>query len=155
EYRYGGGVAGNVGAKAITKIVGVANVTASNPLPAKGGAPGEVIADGIERGPGEVRRHDRAGTESEFQRLALGTPGAAVGRAECMPLFDPTTKIQDAAGVVTIVVWPREDLKNPNAPMSDRTLLGQVCQWLDARRLVTTELYVIPPTYRKIAVAVG
>ena len=27
--------------------------------------------------------------------------------------------------------------------------------WLDARRLVTTELYVIPPTYRKVAVAVG
>src|SRR4029077_17690606 len=70
-------------------------------------------------------------------------------------LFDPRTKITDAAGVVTVVVWPREDLKHPNAPTPDRTLLSQVCQWLDARRLVTTELYVIPPTYKKIAVAVG
>ena len=39
--------------------------------------------------------------------------------------------------------------------MASRTLLREVCEWLDARRLVTTELYVIPPTYRKIAVAVG
>jgi hypothetical protein len=34
-------------------------------------------------------------------------------------------------------------------------LLRQVCAWLDARRLVTTELHVIKPTYRKIAVSVG
>src|SRR5439155_20224225 len=36
-----------------------------------------------------------------------------------------------------------------------RNLLRDVCQWLDQRRLVTTELYAIPPTYRKVAVAVG
>ena len=39
--------------------------------------------------------------------------------------------------------------------MPDRTTLDLVCRRLDARRLVTTELYVIPPTYRKVAVAVG
>ena len=39
--------------------------------------------------------------------------------------------------------------------MPDRTLIADVCCWLDARRLVTTSLYVIPPTYHKIAVAVG
>jgi predicted phage baseplate assembly protein len=153
EYRYGG--AGNVGAKAINKILDVSNVTVSNPLPAVGGAPGKSIADGIERVPGEFRRHDRAVTQSDFQELALTTPGAKVGRAECMPLFEPRSKIQDAPGVVLVVVWPIADLKNPNAPMPDKTLIEQVCKWLDARRLVTTELYVIPPTYRKIAVAVG
>jgi predicted phage baseplate assembly protein len=124
-------------------------------MPAVGGAPGESIADGLERVPGEFRRHDRAVTQSDFQELALATPGAGVGRADCMPLFDPTTKDRNAAGVVSVVVWPREDLKNSNAPKPDRTLLAQVCAWLDARRLVTTELYIIPPTYRKIAVAVG
>jgi len=155
EYRYGGGAEGNVGAKAISQISGVPSVKCSNPLPAVGGAPGETIADGLERVPGEFRRHDRAVTSSDFQELALATPGAAVGRADCMPLFDPTTKDQNAAGVVSVVVWPREDLRNPNAPLPDRTLLSNVCQWLDARRLITTELYVIPPTYKKIAVAVG
>jgi hypothetical protein len=155
EYRYGGGASGNVAAKAIAKVIGVGNVTVSNPLPAAGGAPGESVADGLERVPAEFRRHDRAVTESDFQELALATPGAGVGRADCLALFDPRTKIDDAAGVVTVVVWPRDDVKHPNAPMPDRTLLSQVCRWLDARRLVTTELNVIPPTYRKVAVSVG
>jgi hypothetical protein len=34
-------------------------------------------------------------------------------------------------------------------------VLRAVCERLDARRLVTTEVYVIPPTYRRVAVAVG
>jgi hypothetical protein len=72
-----------------------------------------------------------------------------------LPLFHPPTRITDAAGVVSVVVWPREDAAHPNAPMPDRDLLRAVCAYLDARRLVTTELYVIPPTYRKVAVAVG
>jgi hypothetical protein len=162
EYQYGGGLQGNVAAKAISKVVDISGVKAANPLPAAGGADGETIAAALERVPGEFRRHDRAVTTSDFQELALATPGAAVGRAECMPLFDPTTKSLDpstgnpnAAGVISVVVWPAQDLKHPNAPMPDRTLLREVCAWLDARRLVTTELYVIPPTYKRIAIAVG
>jgi predicted phage baseplate assembly protein len=155
EYSYGGGTQGNVAAKAISKVANIGTLKASNPLPATGGAEGEAIAAALERVPGEFRRHDRAVTQSDFQELALATPGANVGRADCIPLFDPKTKSQDAAGVVSVVVWPAEDLKHPNAPTPDRTLLRQVCSWLDARRLVTTELYVIPPTYRQIAVAVG
>jgi hypothetical protein len=155
QYSYGGGVAGNVGAKAISQVIGIGAVKASNPLPALGGAAGEAIADALERIPGEFRRHDRAVTQSDFRELALATPGAGVGRAECMPLFDPKTKSQDAAGVVNVVVWPAQDLKHPNAPAPDRALLRQVCCWLDARRLVTTELYVTPPTYKRIAVSIG
>ena len=155
EYRYGGGPDGNVGAAAIAKVTNVGQVKASNPLPAKGGAPAESIADALDRIPGEFRRHDRAVTQGDFQELALATPGADIGRADCIALFDPRTKSVEAAGVISVVVWPREDLKNPNAPMPDRDLLRQVCKWLDARRLITTELYVIPPTYRKVAVATG
>jgi predicted phage baseplate assembly protein len=154
-YQWGGGAAGNVGAKAISKVNGFGQIKASNPLPAVGGAEGEAIAAAIERVPGEFRRHDRAVTAGDFQELALQTPGAAVGRAECMPLFDPRTRSQEAAGVVSVVVWPAQDQKHPNAPVPDRALLASVCAWLDARRLVTTELYVIPPTYRQIAVAIG
>jgi predicted phage baseplate assembly protein len=154
-YRYGGGVEGNVGAKAITKVTKQTELSAANPLPARGGAPVEPIADALERIPGEFRRHDRAVTHSDFEELALATPGAGVARADCIPLFHPPTKSLQAAGVVSVVVWPREDRKHPTAPMPDRTLLREVCCWLDARRLITTELYVIPPTYRRVAVAVG
>jgi hypothetical protein len=167
QYSYGGGAEGNVGAKAISKIDGVSQVKASNPLPARGGGPAESVAEALERVPGELRRHDRAVTAGDFQELALATPGANVGRADCLPLFRPPKNLgavaapdlnhphDEAAGVVSVVVWPRDDRKRPNAPMADRTLLREVCSWLDTRRLVTTELYVIPPTYRKIAVAVG
>ncbi|HEX3131865.1 MAG TPA: putative baseplate assembly protein [Thermoanaerobaculia bacterium] len=154
-YRYGGGAEGNVAAKGISKLATFASVKAANPLPAWGGADAEPIAEALARIPGELRRRDRAVTAGDFRELALMTPGAGVGRAECLPVFHPHTRNPRAAGVVSVVIWPREDSRHPTAPRPDRTLLRAVCRWLDSRRLVTTELYVIPPTYRKVAVAVG
>jgi hypothetical protein len=155
SYRYGGGRAGNVAAKAITKLPTVPAVKAANPLPAWGGADREELAAALERIPGELRRRDRAVTPGDFRELALATPGGAVGRAECLPRFHPPSRLAEAAGVVTVVVWPREDPVHPNAPLPDRRLLSSVCRFLDIRRLVTTELYVVPPTYRRVAVAAG
>lgn len=157
EYRYGGGSAGNVGAKAINKVetLGLGALKVSNPLPARGGDDAESVAAALERIPAELRRRDRAVTRGDFQELALATPGAEVGRAECLPRFDPRTGIIDAAGVVSVVIWPRHDVKRPDAPQPDRTTLRSVCAWLDKRRLVTTELYVIPPSYVKVAVSVA
>lgn len=154
SYRYGGGIAGNLPAKALSKV-SVADVTVTNPLPTRGGAESETVAAGLDRVPGELRRHDRAVTASDFRELALATPGVTLGRAECLPLFYPKAPDVEAAGVVSVVVWPHDDPKHPSAPVADRTTLSAVCAWLDARRLVTTELYVIPPTYHKVAVAVG
>ena len=95
KYRYGGGAEGNVGPKAITKLDGLSQVRSSNPLAARGGAPAESIADALERVPGELRRHDRAVTMGDFQELALATPGADVGRADCLPLFRPPKNLAD------------------------------------------------------------
>jgi hypothetical protein len=160
EYLYGGGLAGNVPAKAISKLaavpVGLAPaVKVSNPLRAHGGSAAEGVEEAVTRIPGELRRHDRAVTASDFQELALATPGADVGRAECLPRFHAPSRTPEWPGAVSVVVWPREDPQHPNAPLPDRNLLRAVCEWLDRRRLVTTELYVIPPAYRKVAVAVG
>jgi predicted phage baseplate assembly protein len=155
EYRYGGGAAGNVGPKAISKLVTAEAVKCANPLPARFGADAESLAAGLERIPGELRRHDRAVTRDDFSELARATPGAAVGRAESLPRFFPALPQLEAAGVVSVVVWPAADPLRPNAPLPDRDLLRAVCEYLDQRRLVTTELYVIPPTYRKVAVSVG
>jgi hypothetical protein len=156
RYLYGGGAEGNVPPKAINAAVGQAAIkTVFNPLRAGGGAPAEAIEAALERIPGELRRHDRAVTAGDFRELALATPGADVGRAECLPRFYPPTRATEAAGVVSVIVWPREDPQHPGAPLPSRALLRAVCSWLDARRLVTTELYVIPPSYRKVAVAVG
>lgn len=172
EYRFGGGAEGNVPPKAITKLVVPAPnevaiapdvlaklqahpPKATNPLRAFGGSAAETITAALDRIPGELRRRDRAVTMTDFQELALMTPGASVGRAECLPRFHAPSRTPDRAGVVSVVVWPLEDAGHPNAPLPDRNLLRTVCNWLDTRRLVTTELYVIPPTYRKVAVSVG
>ena len=154
-YRYGGGAAGNVAAGAISKLTGQPEVKVTNPLPAHGGADAEAVPEALQRIPGELRRRDRAVTPGDFAELARLTPGARVGRADCLPRFHPHTRNPAAAGVVSVVVWPREDAAHPNAPVPDRRLLRSVCAYLDQRRLVTTEVYVIPPLYRQVAVAVG
>ena len=152
SYRCGGGSAGNVAPGAISTIDGGAAVTVTNPFALAGGADAETIDHAMTRIPGELSNHDRAVTASDFAQLAAIQ---GVGRAECLPHFYPPTLDQQAAGVVTVIVWPSADPLHPGAPVPDRALLSAVCAQLDPRRLVTTELYVVPPTYHQIAVSVG
>jgi predicted phage baseplate assembly protein len=152
-YRYGGGQAGNVPAGTIRAITGVAGVAVSNPLPAQGGADAETVTGAADRIPAEVHRHDRAVTAEDFATLALSVPD--VKRAEALGQFFPEVPTRPAAGVVSVMIFPGEDASAPDAPSPDRALLRRVAGYLDTRRLITTELYVIPPDYRKIAVAAG
>ncbi|ODS25050.1 putative baseplate assembly protein [Candidatus Endobugula sertula] len=154
DYRYGGGVAGNVAAETISKLSPNQSVKLNNPLPAYGGAEAETIMEALDRIPAELRRRDRAVTDSDFKELALMTPGANISRAECLPRYHPHLPDNESAGVVSVIVWPQSDAENPEAPMPDLNQLRTVCAFLDARRLVTTELYVLPPTYRPVAVGV-
>jgi hypothetical protein len=71
-----------------------------------------------------------------------------------MPLFHAPSRSRKP-GNVSVVVWPARDAQHPNAPLPDARELAEVCAWLDRWRLVTTELYVIPPTYRRIAISVS
>lgn len=154
-YRHGGGVVGNVAAEAINKLQPNQPVKLSNPLVAYGGADAETVEQALERIPGELRRRHRAVTEGDFKELARLTPGANLSRAECLPRYHPQYPDEETPGVVSVVVFPVSDAQHPNAPMPDKNQLRRACQYLDARRLVTTELYVLPPKYRKVAVAVG
>ncbi|MGH3991058.1 MAG: putative baseplate assembly protein, partial [Pseudonocardiaceae bacterium] len=152
-YRYGGGLAGNVGAGTVTAFNGAGAVKVTNPLPAVGGADAVSLAEALDAVPAEVHRRDRAVTADDFRDLALQVTGVA--RAETLPLLHPDTPLVAAAGVVSVAVFPREDTRAPNAPVPDRGLLSRVAAHLDQRRLVTTELYVIPPTYREVLVSAG
>lgn len=154
-YRHGGGAAGNVSADSMTSAPGVPRVTVSNPLPMRGGADAESLPDAMARIPEEFHRHDRAVTASDFRELAESTPGAGVGRAEALSLFFPKRPDEHVPGAVSVIVWPRHDPKHPTAPVPDVTMLDAVCRHLDARRLITTEVHVIAPEYRGIAVSVG
>ncbi len=154
SWLYGGGTQGNVAAGSITEL-SAEGVEVDNPLAAWCGAAGETIAEALDRIPGELRRRDRCVAKRDFSELALQTPGTDLIRAETLARFHPPTRTPEAAGIVSVVVWPRRDPQHPSAPVPDSRTLRRVCEWLDTRRLVTTELYVIPPRYVKVAVSVG
>jgi predicted phage baseplate assembly protein len=151
-YSYGGGRAGLVRPNAIGTVLDGPAVQVANPLPTAGGEDAEPIDRALERIPGELTRRDRAVTADDFRVLAT-VPG--VGRAECLPLFHPQSRSFGNAGVVSVMVWPAEDPRHPDAPLADAALLRAVCRRLDQRRLVTTELYVIPATYHRVGVSAG
>jgi predicted phage baseplate assembly protein len=160
-YRHGGGAAGNVGAGRITRIergapaVLAANLKVSQPLPAEGGADAETVAEAGERLPRLLRHNDRAVGREDFTDLALETPCAGIGRAHCLPRHLPHQRLDGVPGVVTLIVIPAYDPLHPDEPEPDRDQLQRVCAWLEPRRLVTTELYITPPTYVRLSVAVS
>lgn len=153
SYRYGGGVRGNVAAGSITSIAGIGGVRVTNPLPAAGGGDGASLPDAIDAIPAEVHRRDRAVTPDDFRDLAQQVSG--VRRAEALALLHPDRPHDVSAGVVTVLVLPTDDLRNPAAPVPDLGLLRRTARYLDARRLVTTELYVVPPVYVQLLVSAG
>ena len=171
RYYVGGGAAGNVPARSIAKLGDTmpgptppeplrrpaqvaAALKCANPFPAYGGVDSESIDDALRRIPSELRRNGRAVARDDFASLAMQTPGLELGRTECLPLFHAPSRSR-RPGCVSVVVWPSRDPQHPQAPLPDAWELAQVCSWLDRWRLVTTELYVIPPTYRRIAIAVS
>ena len=152
-YRYGGGLAGNVPAASVTKLQGRAGIEVTNPLPAAGGADAADLQDALAEIPAEVHRRDRCVIADDFTELALRLP--EVGRAETLMLLHPDTPAVPAAGVVSVVVFPKVDLTSPQAPLPGLDLLRRVSAHLDVRRLATTELYVVPPTYVPVSVSLG
>ena len=65
-----------------------------------------------------------------------GTPTTAAGLADTV-----------AAGVVSVIVVPQETDPEPTPTPA---FLSAVCQYLDPYRLVTTEVYVVPPQYARL-----
>jgi predicted phage baseplate assembly protein len=150
-YRYGGGAVGNVGAGSLSElqsnIPGVAAVT--NRLPATGGTNEETVDHAKERAPQELKSKGRAVTAGDFEQLAREAPGARVARVKALPLVHPQFRDTQVPGVVTVIVVPESDHPTPTP---NETTVRAVCAYLNAHRLLTTELYVVPPTYRRVAI---
>lgn len=154
SYFYGGGAASNVPAGAVAQLEGVAGaLRVTNITPGSGGSDAETLDEGLTRIPAELRRRDRAVTSGDFRELALLTPGAGIGRAECLPRYNPHGRAWNQPGIVSVMVWPGQMPADGTAPVPSRNSLDQVCRQLSSRRLVTTELYVLPPEYVSIAIS--
>lgn len=151
QYRYGGGEIGNVGPHVITKVRGrIRNVkSVTNFRAAHNGSDSEPIEDVKLRAPHELRGRDRAMSAEDFRDLAMRTPGVNLHKAVAISrsAVDDTDNIVPKDGAVTLVVLPKSDHETPQ-PSNHQ--LRAVCQWLEPRRLVTTELHVTGPKYARI-----
>ncbi|MAS44934.1 MAG: putative baseplate assembly protein [Rhodobacteraceae bacterium] len=154
-YDHGGGPEGRVGIGAISRGELPSGVKVSNPAPTWGGAAGETVAQAEARIPGFLAHRDRLVTEPDFRAIAEATPGVDIGRVEILPLLHPDQPTDAAPGVVTVLVIPADDPRNPRAPKPDRLFLDAVVRHLCPRRLVTTELHVLGPDYVDVMVSVA
>lgn len=154
SYAYGGGAQGNLGIGAINKGA-PSGLKVTNPVPTWAGSAGETVAQAEKRIPGVLRHHERLVTASDYLDIARATPGVDLGRVEVLPLVLPEQPFQNSDGVVTLLVVPRRDTAQPEAPRPDRLFLETVCAYLEPRRLLTTELHVVGPQYVPIWISVG
>jgi uncharacterized phage protein gp47/JayE len=151
-YRAGGTSLGNVGALTITQLLTNAPSISSviNYDPATGGTNEETVANARLRASLALQSRNRAVTGDDFVYLATQAPGANVARAFALPLYHPDFPTGQVPGVVTVIVVPNSDAPNPTP---NQTTLKAVCAYLDGHRLLTSEVYVIGPVYRKVKIS--
>lgn len=159
DYAYGAGAAGNVAAGAITSSPALpAGVKVTNPVRTWGGAEAETVAEGEKQVARYLQHRDRVVTRDDFDTIVRRTPGIEVGRVDVIPAFSPElapSSPGDAAGAVTLMLVPLVSTAHPDAPEPDQPFLDAVCDYIDPRRLVTTEVFLRGPTYRGIWISVG
>ncbi|HQU84102.1 MAG TPA: baseplate J/gp47 family protein [Pyrinomonadaceae bacterium] len=159
SYDFGAGILGNVGIGAIDSSPTLpAGLKVTNPVRTWGGADSETVVDGEKQITRYLQHRERLVTISDFETIVLRTPGVLIGRVEIVPTFNPAfspNEPGDAPGAVTIMVIPRYDSKQPDAPVPDKIFLDTICRYVDERRLITTEIFIRGPVYKGIWISVG
>lgn len=150
-YSYGGGADGNVAAGAINAVLssvdGIDDSKVANLFAAYGGADEETLEEVTARAPSQIKSRCRAVTADDFEYLAMQV--ANIQRAYAMPLAHPSFPGIQVPGAVSVVVVPGGT--SPDPTPSDGTI-RTVCAYLSQRKLITTELFVVKPTYLEISV---
>ncbi len=151
SYSSGGGVRGNVEPYAINRVLGelAADVTVENRNAAVGGEEAETLEGALIRARKDLKTVYRAVTSADYELLAMNTPGLRVARAKAIPRFHPSQE-SEVPGIVTVIVVPHSQQDKPKPSTS---FLKSVYRHLDTQhRLLTTELFVIPPEYVEVSV---
>jgi len=151
SYSSGGGVRGNVEPYAINRVLGelAADVTVENRNAAEGGEEAETLEEALIRARKDLKTVYRAVTSADYELLAMNTPGLRVARAKAIPRFHPSQGDSEVPGIVTVIVVPHSQQANPKPSTS---FLKSVYRHMDTHRLLTTELFVIPPEYVEVTV---
>jgi len=142
-YQVGEGGRGNVPTAAINQLVKtlafVSEVT--NPYPAQGGCDMETVEEAKLRAPHMLKARNRAVTVDDFEWLAKEASNS-VARVKALP---STSR----EGEVTVIVAPRASSRGDltEKPVPTVELLKRVRAYLNQRRLVSTVVNVVRPSY--------
>jgi len=162
QYRYGGGVEGNVDPGALntlkTAIPYVDRV--ANRQPARSGLDAETLQAAMMRAPHLLRSRERAVTAEDYEFLARTALPTAVGRVKCIqPTPDDGGRVVPGQVYVLLVPYldyPERESYLTRADLTpDPEAVAQVYSYLDKRRLLTTRLVVSAPAYQWVAVVVA
>ncbi len=151
DYRYGGGIRGNVPQNAInTMNTSLAYISrASNLSRALGGRDQESLEELIARAQREINSMKRAVTAADFEQFALKS-NKSVARTRCI------TPELSGSGAVTLVIVPDvlDSLRygNLHALHVSDGLRANIRGYLDKYRLLTTALNIEEPKYYGIKV---
>lgn len=155
-YAIGGGEGGNLGSGRPWVRDGGAE-TATNPVPASGGADHEDLRASQQRAADDLALADRTVTVADAEQLALATPGVGLQRAHASlglhPGF-PCVPVPSALSVTVVPYAARGPVPTTwtRAPQPDTGALAATRAYLEARRLVGQEIFVLPTTYRRVSV---
>jgi hypothetical protein len=159
SYDYGVGRAGNVNAGSINNAPALpAGFKVTNPVSTWGGSEAETVTEGEKQISRYLQHRDRLVSATDFKTITRRTPGVDIGRVEVLPAFSPelgTSEPGDAPGAVTLMIIPKYDPVQPDAPVPNQNFLDTVCAYVDPRRLVTTEVYLRGPVYKQIWISIG
>ena len=153
RYRHGGGRPGNVASGALnvlrTALPGVDTVT--NPVAASGGVDAEALEHARQRAAMEIRTRYRAVTAEDFEFLA-GEASPRVARAVCVP---PQTTGGPVQLHLVPQLFPADRQLAYDELVPDESLLQEVSEYLDERRLIGTTVQLLPCAYRGLSVVVN
>jgi predicted phage baseplate assembly protein len=161
-YRYGGGTVGNVRAGTVTELkVPIPYVDrVVNRHPASGGVDAEDLDDAKLRAPHVLRTRRRAVTPADFEHLVRQGFAADVARVRCLQASLPGADGLPGPGQIYILVIPRlpEHLAMGYVPEGQLSLGDDLRQriegYLDEHRLLTAQLTVRTPDYKRVSVTV-
>ena len=102
-----------------------------------------------------IRKINRAVTVEDFENLALAAD-VQVARTRCVPRRDlesenPLAATIEKPGHISVIIVPRSGESNPQ-PGAD--LIETVSNYLEPRRLLTTNVHVVGPRYFTIGVRI-
>lgn len=121
----------------------------TNPLAATGGAAQETLEHAEGRAFAIMTEPNRAVSLTDYETLALQTPGTRLARASARANLHPSFPCYQAPGIITLIILPYLPLTRPQPSAG---LLQTVRNYINRRRVIGTRVEVIGPSYREVTV---